>query len=102
MNPADYANNILAAVQRFRNAGYATTLGMPWVFVNKQLLRCSGAGCTARRMSDGDQALTSPGSLLFIVCSHLRPKPDACQNVQPGELQKVQPTPACENCVESG
>jgi len=105
MTPDDYATSILAAVQRFRDAGYRTKIGMPWVFLNGRHLACTGSACTAFRTPVGDEPLEQPGSLLYLACSKLDPKPPACVGESTAARtgpQTVKPTPQCKNCAAFG
>mmetsp|Transcript_125975 Transcript_125975/g.251416 ORF Transcript_125975/g.251416 Transcript_125975/m.251416 type:complete len:364 (-) Transcript_125975:64-1155(-) len=105
MIPENYATSILAAVQRFRDAGYRTKIGMPWVFFNGRHLACTGSACTAFRTPVGDEPLEQPGSLLYLACSKLHPKPAACSGASSAAragLQTTKPTPQCENCAAFG
>jgi len=104
MDPVNYADNILAAVQRFKDGGYSLHVGVPWIFVNDDFLGCTGAACTVVRTPSGNQPLPELGSFLFLVCSKLDPRPVACAGVGPGAptAATAQPTPACENCASLG
>jgi len=105
MTPDDYATSIRAAVQRFRDAGYRTKIGMPWVFLNGRRLACTGSVCTAFRTPVGDEPLKQPGSLLYLACSKLDPKPSVCARETSAARtgpQTVKPTPQCENCAAFG
>jgi len=81
---------------------------LPYIFLNGDVLRCDIDGaalnCYAIWTSvDGDQPLSSPGSLLHVVCSKLNPPPVACIGAGASSKRtQVGPTPACENCVAVG
>eukprot|EP00411_Alexandrium_monilatum_P064355 CAMPEP_0175529860 /NCGR_PEP_ID=MMETSP0096-20121207/21370_1 /TAXON_ID=311494 /ORGANISM="Alexandrium monilatum, Strain CCMP3105" /LENGTH=340 /DNA_ID=CAMNT_0016832577 /DNA_START=39 /DNA_END=1061 /DNA_ORIENTATION=+ len=105
MFSSDYNNAAPAAVERLAARGFnqERPYSMPLVFINGELLSCGGGGCTATRTPSGKVPLQVPGSLLFLVCSKLAPRPQACPGgpAQAAPLQN-RPTPACENCEEVG
>merc|ERR1712060_1047924 len=73
------------------------------IFLDGTLLACRSSDCFAARIPAGTEPLPQAGSLLYLVCAKLNPKPESCLNVQPAsEGAAVQPTPPCENCVEVG
>jgi len=79
---------------------------MPYVYLNGDVLRCdigdAGLDCSGIwTAAAGDKPLASPGSLLHVVCSRLKPQPVACKGVT-SQRVKVGPTKQCENCVEVG
>jgi hypothetical protein len=105
MHDPSYAVNVIVAMRRFRKAKFHAPPGMPWIFMDGELLKCGGSECTAIQTPEGDRPLKQPGSLLFLVCSRLDPPmPDICQDVhQPGRHRKEdQQVTRCETCVEVG
>jgi len=77
---------------------------MPWVFLDRQLLQCSGDGCTGVVQPSGVTALPQSGSLLYLVCSKLDPQPAACADVHGYEASHAL-VPAdvseCLSCMET-
>merc|ERR1711972_667462 len=110
MYSAAYADNVIAAMHRLKNARFKEPPRMPWIFLNGNLLTCMAEKCIAVHTSRGDQPLNKPGSLLYLVCAQLQgAQPDACRNVTPidiGNASKnedtVNQTEACENCIDVG
>mmetsp|Transcript_51774 Transcript_51774/g.168285 ORF Transcript_51774/g.168285 Transcript_51774/m.168285 type:complete len:354 (-) Transcript_51774:238-1299(-) len=99
-----YAGRILAAIHRLQSSGFPDHIAMPWVFLDGQLLQCSGDGCTGVVQPSGVTPLPQPGSLLYLVCSKLEPQPAACADVHGYEASHAL-VPAgvseCLSCVET-
>lgn len=110
MYSAAYADNVIAAMHRLKNARFKEPPRMPWIFLNGDLLTCMAENCIAIHTSDGDRPLKRPGSLLYLVCTQLQgAQPDACKNVTSTDARNssnktdvVNQTEACENCMEVG
>mmetsp|Transcript_80179 Transcript_80179/g.201749 ORF Transcript_80179/g.201749 Transcript_80179/m.201749 type:complete len:345 (+) Transcript_80179:67-1101(+) len=97
----NYSGRILDAIRRLQEAGFPDHIAMPWVFLNGELLECSGSGCTGAKQPYGITPLQNPGSLLYLVCSKLDPKPDACMNVEGYQSHHtVAKLTECLNCEE--
>jgi len=100
---ADFGGQIVGAIERLQTAGFEDNVAMPWVFIDSAFLHCSGDGCTGTLYPDGAEPLEKPGSLLYLVCAGLHPKPAACAGVQGyGTTAMVSSMKHCENCVEMG
>mmetsp|Transcript_56336 Transcript_56336/g.155936 ORF Transcript_56336/g.155936 Transcript_56336/m.155936 type:complete len:260 (-) Transcript_56336:118-897(-) len=120
MYSPEYASRLLLALRRLRKRKWKNAPGMPWVFLNGDLLRCDGEAseCCAWRRPAGDEALDNPGSLLALICARLDPKPPGCPTearhgssggcrAAPRSAEGPDPTvppqeSACESCVEVG
>jgi hypothetical protein len=104
MHNPDYAINVVVAMRRLKKAHFDAPPGMPWIFLNGDLLHCGSKECTAIRTPEGDQPLDKPGSLLFLACSKLDPMPEICQEVhQSGRRSsQEQEVDGCESCAEVG
>jgi len=110
MYGAAYAKTIVSTMHRLKKAHFVRPPSMPWVFLDGKLLTCGSEGCIAERTSTGDVPLSTPGSLLALVCAKLEPKPEACRNAQKSfdptsveaEARVVAQVSRCENCEEVG
>jgi len=118
MYSPDYANKVIAAMHRLRKQKWKEPPGMPWIFLNGELLRCEGdaASCSAWKTPRGDKKLQEKTSLLDLVCARLDPRPKACDEALArlarqereeegrggGRQPEEEHAPACESCVEVG
>lgn len=98
----DYGGHIMSAIRILQEAGFPDHISMPWTFLDGRLLQCSGEECTGTIHPEGTSPLKDPGSLLYLVCARLNPRPAACKNVH-GFVGRpvVAQVRACENCAEA-
>lgn len=97
-----------AMAQLHDKAGWMEPPGMPWVFVNGQLLDCMGDGarCTGVLQPTGEVTrLPAEATLLELVCSKLNPAPPQCAGgaavvTDAAEQKLAEEAKACENCAE--
>merc|ERR1712217_728894 len=61
MYSAAYADNVIAAMHRLKNARFKEPPRMPWIFLNGDLLTCMAEDCIAVHTSKGDRPLNNPG-----------------------------------------
>lgn len=104
VTPEYYSDHILRAVKRLQAAGFPDHVAMPWVFLDGDMLACSGEGCFGYRRPSGEEPLAHPGTLLELVCSRLTHMPEVCQVHASSLVSKhsttLQPAAECENCAE--
>jgi len=81
--------------------GFQTPPGIPWIFVDGNLLRCSGWMCNHMVMPGRDGELVEGGgSISFVeyVCKLLSPAPAACSSSAAQPQVQWTPLKRCEKC----
>jgi len=90
-----YVNRLLGS------RGFKTPPGIPWIFVDGNLLRCSGRMCSHMVMPGRDGELVEGGgSISFVeyVCKLLSPVPAACSSSSAQSQVQWTPLKKCEKC----
>lgn len=98
-----YIDIILGAVRQLKVAGFPEHINMPLIFLDGDLMECSGGGCEGIKHPGGVTPLAEPGSLLQLVCGKLPlPKPDTCLGAVAARPVVVRQPENCNNCDEMG
>lgn len=105
LQSSNYRSKMAAADRVFAQG---PDLIAPFLLLNGDELRCQGSSvgveCTqVWSTSRGLETFAMHGDLLSVACSKLQPEPAVCHGARRSRGPVlVGPTPACENCMQTG